>query len=1314
MSHYVGSIKTTYENIRNKYHINVKESEMGSVKVGDIRYYINISDSSRMVVGENLSLDSSGDNIIFPQKIIKKVLDNGLIFSFSVNSVKTKNKVFKIENNDLRKARKETDFKKEDGLVYFPLTYIKELDIKTDSVISKYEDKFAHLHLHTMYSALDGMGTAEEFIERAKAYGHSAMSVNDHGNMSGIPALFEASQKKGIRPIAGIEAYIVDDHKSREKEDRNNYGHINLLAKNRMGFKNLMKLTSLSYKYGFYYRPRMDYEMLREYSNGIICSSACARGPVAHPIYYEKGQDVKIWFKNYKLACEKAKLLYNIYGSDFYFEFMFNGFAPQHFLNTIQYNIWRKMRRNGNDIGCIITNDVHYVCVGDDDLHNRIVNISAPNLNFNSTDFYYRTFSQIIKSAKEYHFKLEDDEVFSRILTKFKPFDMKTLMRGLRGVYEIWHDKCEDYDIFDPHHHLPSYSYKEDPLYKKVVGKKSISNNEAFLKYIVNRNLRIYLAKHYDLDSKIYKDRLKKELNIICPTFVDYMLIVYDIMVFARGANIMCGPGRGSVPGSLVAMMLNITTIDPVKHNLLFERFLNATRLSEERQAMADSLPDIDLDFQASRRDEIKQYLIQKYGEENVANIGTVSKLQVKSGLKDMFRVESVRIEKLINDIKKKIDEGIQTVKDEEKLSKLEHVYKTIAHWNITPVIKSIDNDTKVPTEARYEDERLDEIINVIEDYYQEYHDLEISWTQSYVDRLMGLTRGFGVHAAGIVVAPKKIKGSKEIHTLVDFVPIKIDKKSKDEIIIATQWEDDYIDKVGLLKLDLLGIKQLDIFYNCIEMVKKRYNKFSYNIYDLPLNDKKVYKTLSKGETAGVFQMNTFGPTDFLKKLKPTEFEDLIATISLLRPGPMAAGAHHDYIKLKHGHKEPVYDHKVLKQVLKNTYGLIVYQEQVMQGLVVAGGLTLSESDQFRTIMKKKEKTKEYYIFEKKFISYATKTLKMSKNKAKELWEKFGAFSGYGFNRSHATVYAYIGYASQFLKLHYPEEWWAACLNSAGDEEKISQSFEEARYGGIKFLLPNVQYSGPNFKIIDTKKGIRIAMPLSSIKGIGPKAAEAVEEHQPFKNINDFKERVPGRSANKKVKSLLAGFGSFSKKRFGNNREVFEELLKVEKSRGRGVNKITEITLGEIPDDYRGLTISDRKRMQNTMMSINYHDFTKDFFNKHPKLRDKVVSIHDYSRLDDYESSAVVGNIFSMRERDSKNGKMCIVSIKRDNETVDITMFAEYYNYYKKLKNDLGTNFKDFLKEGNFIYADGPKGSWNGRVQMKLGKKGDGVVIPLM
>lgn len=901
------------------------------------------------------------------------------------------------------------------------------------------EKQFCHLHLHTEYSLLDGSGKVPNIMKKAKELGMKSIAITDHGVLYGLVDFYKAAKENGIKPILGCEVYVVAKSMKIKQPDKDNANHhLVLLVKNEVGYENLMKIVSTASIDGFYYKPRVDHEYLRTHSEGLIALSACLGGEVQS--YHLKG--------NYEKAKEVALIYKDIFKDDFYIEIQNHGMEEQKKVN--EENI-RLSRETG--ISLVATNDVHYINREDSKSHDVLMciqtakTIDDPNRRrYPSDQFYLKSAEEMwdmfsyIPEALENTIKIADQCNFDY---KFHESKLpKFPLEEGQDPYEYLRNTCyrgliERYDVFE--------ELLDRPLNYDEINKIKESNEKA----------------------KEYVDRLEYELGIINQMgYVDYFLIVWDFIRFSYESGIPTGPGRGSAAGSIVAFTLGITKIDPIKYSLIFERFLNPERVS---------MPDIDSDFCYERRQEVIDYVVEKYGEECVSQIITFGTMAARLCIRDVGRAMNYSYSEV-----DKIAKMIPTMLGITINKALE----------LNPELKSAyDNDDRIKT-----------LIDVSMD-------------------LEGLPRHSSTHAAGVVIASKP---------LVEYVPLQ-----KNDEMIVTQFGMTTLEELGLLKMDFLGLRTLTVMNDAVNMVKTN-RGIDVDLDKINFADKEVYKMIGEGKTAGVFQLESAGMTSFMKELKPDNLEDIIAGISLYRPGPMAEIPR--YIEGKRNAETVQYETPELEDILNVTYGVMVYQEQVMEIVRKLAGYSMGRSDMVRRAMSKK-KHKVMEEERKNFIHGIIENGEVvvpgcirngiSEDAANKIFDSMMDFASYAFNKSHAAAYAVVGYQTAYLMKYYPVEMIAAMLNSImGINEKVAHYIKIAEELGIQVLSPDINESFSKFTVKEDK----IRFGLAAIKNVGANVVESIvkarESKGKFESLVDFINKMDPSSINKRAVECLIKAGA--------------------------------------------------------------------------------------------------------------------------------------------------------------------------------------------
>jgi DNA polymerase III subunit alpha len=874
---------------------------------------------------------------------------------------------------------------------------------------------FSHLHCHTQYSLLDGAARIKKLVSRAAELEMSGLAITDHGNLFGVPEFYHAAKGAGIRPIIGCEFYIAPSG-MQERADRTRYHQV-LLAKNEVGYRNLIKLSSLSYTDGYYYKPRIDRETLARHSEGLIATTCCLQGEVLQTILH-RGEDA---------ARQVFEAWLGMFGDDYYVEIQDHGIADQKRCNEV---LLRWAKEYG--VKVIATNDVHYVNQADSEAQDVLLCLQTgkdyndPNrMRFENDQFYLKDVDQMRASLPDLPAVFRDE-----ILDTTREIVDKCALELSMGK------------LLMPHYPIPEEFGGDMDLY---------------LRHLVFEGAKT----HYPGVPQHVVDRIDYELGIIKEMgYAGYFLIVQDFTTAARKLGVRVGPGRGSAAGSAVAFCLGVTNIDPLKYDLLFERFLNPERVS---------MPDIDIDFDDRGRGRVIDYVVQKYGRDNVCQIITFGTMGAKSVLRDVARVldiplaEADRIAKLVPD-----GPSVSLAKAAEEV----------------PEFRALQNDS----------------------------DPQIRRLLHYAHVLEGSARHTGVHAAGVIIAPG---------TVSDYVPVAVAKSKNDEVL-TTQYDGKWVENFGLLKMDFLGLKTLTVLNDALNLIKENHG-VDIDIDDIPFDDEKAYRLFQNAETVSIFQFESSGMREWLRKLKPTNLDDLIAMNALYRPGPMQFIP--VYIDRKHGREKVEMPHPMLEEILSPTYGIPVYQEQVMQMAQTMAGYTLGGADILRRIMGKKkpeEMANQRAIFVEGAVGRG-----VEEKKANEVFDMMATFAGYGFNKSHSAAYSVVAYQTAYLKANYPAEFMAAAMtNEMNDTKKLSVVLEEARRMEIEILPPSVHSSSAYFTVEEGK----IRFGLGAIKGVGMGAIESIirgrEEHGQPQTLFAFVRDLDLRAVNKKALECLAACGA--------------------------------------------------------------------------------------------------------------------------------------------------------------------------------------------
>jgi len=880
---------------------------------------------------------------------------------------------------------------------------------------------FSHLHVHTQYSILDGASNISLLIDKVKSFGMEAVAITDHGNMFGVKEFHANSLKKGIKPVIGCEIYVAKRSiaETTGKEDRSG-DHLILLAKNLTGYKNLIKLVSTAWIKGFYYKPRVDKELLAMYKEGLIASSACLAGEIQDEILND----------NIGAAEEALKSYIKLFGDDFYLE------IQRHETNDPEADrsafpsqqkvieVFKKISAKYN-VKIIATNDVHFINAEDAEAHDRLICLNTAK-DIDDPDRLRYSRQEYLKSEEE----------------------MRNIFRDIPEAVD---------NVGEVVAKIEKYKLDQDPIMPDFELPEGYAGKNEYLKFLAYQGAAERWGKLTDEQA----ERLEFELDTIAKMgFPGYFLIVQDFLRAAREMGVSVGPGRGSAAGSAVAYCLRITDIDPIKYNLLFERFLNLDRIS---------MPDIDIDFDEDGREDVLKYVVNKYGHDKVAHIITFGTMAAKMAIRDVARVQKLPLA------------------EADRLAKMvperPGVTLAAAYAEVPELAKERNSSNKL-----------------------------IAQTLKYAEVLEGSVRHTGIHACGIIIGKE---------SLDNYIPLCT---AKDTDLYATQYDGSQVGSVGLLKMDFLGLKTLSIIKDCVENIK-RSNGIDISIDNLPLDDKKTFELFSNGETTAIFQFESTGMKRYLRDLKPNRFEDLIAMNALYRPGPMEYIP--QFIRRKHGIESIDYPLPVMEKYLDDSYGITVYQEQVMLLSQELAGFTKGEADNLRKAMGKKKKS----IMDEMNLKFREGCSKKGydENIVNKIWSDWEAFAQYAFNKSHSTCYAMVAFQTGYLKAHYPAEYMAAVLSrNISDIKKITTFMDETRRMGMEVLGPDVNESNVKFTV---NKDGNIRFGLGAIKGVGESAVlqmiEEREQNGTYKSIYDLVERANLNSLNKKNLEAMAVAGAF-------------------------------------------------------------------------------------------------------------------------------------------------------------------------------------------
>jgi DNA polymerase-3 subunit alpha len=1060
--------------------------------------------------------------------------------------------------------------------------------------------EFTHLHLHTEYSLLDGANKIKDLAKKIKELGMKSVAMTDHGNMFGAIDFYKAMKAEGIKPIIGMEAYIHNSEELDDKSHRKRF-HLCLYAKNDAGYKNLMFLTSQAYMHGFYYYPRINKKILREHSEGLICSAACLQGEVNWHLNTQNERNVKNGAKGYEEAKRIALEYKEIFGDDFYLEIMRHGISDQHFIDD---QILRISKETG--IKVVATNDTHYLKQKDADAHEAFMCIAMNKL--------YDDPNRLRHSVHEFY--LKSSEQISKLYAD--------IPETIHATQEIV-DKCNlEIKLGDPT--PPNFKFTREKSQEQ-----GLTLPEPELEYSLENDKILFIHECWQgLEKRLeivpeerhqeYKDRLQVEIDIINNMkFPGYMLIVWDFVIVAKQMGIPVGPGRGSAAGSLVAFSLAITDIDPIPYGLLFERFLNPERVS---------MPDIDMDFCQARRQEILDYVIEKYGRANVAQIITFGKLLAKGVIRDVARVldmpysQADAMAKLIPD-----ELGINLTSSYEKEPKIKELCDS------NPQAKRV-------------------------------------W--EFALALEGLNRNAGTHAAGVVISNEPLWNKTPL-----FKPSGMET-------LATQYNGKYVEDVDLIKFDFLGLKTLTVIEEANKLIEQRHGK-RVDFLTVDVNDKGVYDLIQTGNTIGLFQIESDGMQDLCKRLKPSNFEDIIAVLALYRPGPMESGMLDDFIDRKHGRAKIDYFYDEfdapLRPILEPTYGVIVYQEQVMQIVQTIGGFSLGGADLVRRAMGKKIKEE----MDRLKVEFAEGGVKkgFQKTHCEELFDLIVKFAGYGFNKSHSAAYALVTFYTSYLKCYYPSEFMAALLTLEKDNtDKVVKYVDEVKRLKLDLFPPDINKSDLVFsaKKIDGQEVVMFGM--GAIKGAGDVAIKSIlkerNENGNYIDFADFISRVDGSKVNKRVFESLAKAGGFDT--FGySRRSILQQIELINETVGKAM-AAKKMATGSLFGDSQELTKIEveletfdeyelKELLELEKQSLGF------YVSGHPldEYRDQLDGISytlssEIEDLGDGSEALFIGKVETITERISKKGnKFAIMSLMDFHGNIELMLFEDRL---KELRED--------------------------------------------
>ena len=1091
--------------------------------------------------------------------------------------------------------------------------------------------QFTHLHLHTEYSLLDGANRITDLVAEVKKLGMTSVAMTDHGNMFGAIDFYKQMTSAGIKPLLGMEGYIHNGDDIGDKSSRQRF-HVCLFAKNQIGYENLMYLSSKAYIDGFYYFPRINKQELREHCEGIICTSACLQGEVNWHLNLANERNVKNGAGGYEGAKAVALEYQDIFGDDFYLEIMRHGIGDQLFIDE---QILQLSQETG--IKVVATNDTHYTYPDDAQYHEAFMCIGMnklyddPNRMRHSVhEFYLKSPEQMARLFVDIPEAISNTQEIVDKVEAFVPIVDEPVPPNFKFTPEYAREEGLEIANSDDAPLAQDASAEEK---KKWLAAEDKNDAEYFVHRcevgLKNRLIHVPEEKHDE-----YRKRLVFEMDIInSMKFPGYMLIVWDFVKVAKEMGIAVGPGRGSAAGSLVAYALDITDIDPMKYDLLFERFLNPERVS---------MPDIDMDFMQARRGEVIDYVVEKYGRNQVAQIITFGSLLAKGVIRDVSRVLDVPLSQADKMAKLIPDELGITLNGKMKNGEL----KPGAYQKEPKLVELVESD---PTASRV-------------------------W--EFSKRLEGLKRNAGMHAAGVVISNRELWYKTPIY------------KPSGETTFVTQYSLNYLEDVDLIKFDFLGLKTLDVIDAAIKLVKRRYD-VDVIWHDIDENDMTVYDVIQTGETVGMFQIESSGMQDLNKRLKPSNFEDLIAVLALYRPGPMESGMLDDFIERKHGRQEIVYVFEALEEILKPTYGVIVYQEQVMQIVQTIGGMSLGGADIVRRAMGKK-KVDEMIKYNKLFSEGAQKQ-GLDYKTASELFDLIEKFAGYGFNKSHSAAYAMVTFQTAWLKTYYPQEFMAALLTSEKDNtEKVVKYIDEVKRMGIELSPPDINVSQLEFSATKKDDQDVILFGLGAIKGVGGAAVESileVREEGPFESMKDFVNRIEPSKVNKRVIESVTKSGGFDM--FEYSRRAILEQIEIIIQTAKDASSAKKNAVGSLFGDDADITEVDLKLNPAPEFELKQIlDFEKDtlgfYVSGHPldEYRAEIDEMNytlssDIENIADGSTAIFIGKVEEIQKKVSKKGNTFgILNLMDFHGNIEMMLFSDKLEQLDEMDLDEPVAFK--------------------------------------
>lgn len=1056
---------------------------------------------------------------------------------------------------------------------------------KTDTALRPSD--YVHLHNHTHHSLLDGLTKMPELVGRVKEMGMDAVAVTDHGTMSGAIEFYKAAKEIGVKPIIGMEAYVAarSRHDRDPAKDKQRY-HLTILAMNEVGYKNLMQLSTLASLEGMYYKPRVDHEILEKYNEGLIILSGCASGELGESLRND----------DYEGAKRTAEWYRGVFGDRYYLELQDHGHpeCPSKWDVQVKVNQYLEQMSEDLSIPCVVSSDGHYLDRSDQDAHEILLCVG--------TGAFLSDEKRM--SLKDFELHVTDPVDIIGRWSKTNP----EAVINTRRIADRCNVELELGKILIPKFPTPNGETEKeylDTLVYRGMAMRYHGTSQEKADAMSDETARALLSDEQ-------RERLDMEFEVLDRMgYNGYFLIVQDFINWGKSQGIIFGPGRGSAAGSIIAYALNITDLDPLKYDLLFERFLNPDRIS---------MPDIDIDIQDTRRNEVIEYCANKYGSDRVANIVTFGRMAARAAVRDVARVLQV------------------PYAESDRLAKL----------------------IPAPVQGRH----IPLKVSVIEDadLKREYDTNPVAREVfDYAMRLEGTIRSHGVHAAGVVIAPDSI---------VNYVPLEMAQKG----VVATQYPMGPVEELGLLKMDFLGLSNLTIINNALRIIRKVHN-VDVELSEIPLDNEKTYELFQRGDTTGVFQLESAGMKRYLRELKPTHFDDIIAMVALYRPGPMQFID--SFIKRKHGQETISYLHQGLEPSLESTYGILIYQEQFMQISKEWCGFTGGQADTLRKAVGKKQIDLMKKV-KPEFIEGAIKHGGASKDVAETFWTQLEEFANYSFNKSHAACYGLIAYWTAYLKAHYPEAFMAALMTSDEDDtERLAIEIAECKHMGIEVLPPDVNESFVEFAVVPEKKQIRFGM--AAVKGVGLGAVEEVlrtrDSDGKFASIEDFAKRVSTSKFNRRAWESLIKSGGFDD--FGDRSDLLFNLETIiafaSKAQKEALSGQTDLFGNLIDDGTQGVqstmsivsapakhTEKERLTWERELMGLFISSHPLDDYDAY--FQEQTIPLSQINADIDGKKVTVGGLVSSVRSIVTKSGtKMAFVKIEDKSNETEIVVFPNLY-----------------------------------------------------